>query len=131
MRPVSGTHRPQAAPGQALVEFAIIVSVVLLLGFGVFEVGRAIHAYVTVTHAAREGARALAAGGDDTKVRAIVNNSMSPLTIDPATDVIIDRSTTGQASVRVRYAYNTPVRPVRALWGGGALPIACTLVARR
>ena len=66
-----------------------------------------------------------------TRAFTIHNTRTSTLTIDPATDVIIDRSTTGQASVRVRYAYNTPVRPVRALWGGGALPIACTLVERR
>ena len=42
---------------QALIEFALVSPVLLLLLFGVIDLGRAIFYYDTLTHAAREGAR--------------------------------------------------------------------------
>jgi Flp pilus assembly protein TadG len=42
---------------QALIEFALISPVLLLLLFGIVDVGRAIFYYDTLGHAAREGAR--------------------------------------------------------------------------
>ncbi|HEY1419531.1 MAG TPA: TadE family protein [Candidatus Dormibacteraeota bacterium] len=43
---------------QALIEFALVSPVLLLLLFGIVDIGRAIFYYDTLTHAAREGARA-------------------------------------------------------------------------
>ena len=43
--------------GAALVEFAIIAPLLLLLVFGIIEFGRAYNAQNSLTHAAREGAR--------------------------------------------------------------------------
>ena len=43
--------------GQALVEFALIIPLFLLLLVGIFDLGRAVFAYNTLTNAAREGAR--------------------------------------------------------------------------
>jgi hypothetical protein len=43
--------------GQELAEFAIIVPFLLLITFGVLDLGRALHAAITVTNVAREGAR--------------------------------------------------------------------------
>lgn len=53
----------QAAPrhgqsSQALIEFALISPVLLLLLFGTIDIGRAVFYYDTLNHAAREGARA-------------------------------------------------------------------------
>src|SRR5207249_1891340 len=42
---------------QALIEFALVSPVLLLLLFGVIDLGRAIFYYDTINHAAREGAR--------------------------------------------------------------------------
>jgi Flp pilus assembly protein TadG len=42
---------------QALIEFALISPVLLLLLFGIIDIGRAVFYYDTVNHAAREGAR--------------------------------------------------------------------------
>ena len=42
---------------QALIEFALISPVLLLLIFGVIDIGRAVFYYDTLSHAAREGAR--------------------------------------------------------------------------
>ena len=45
---------------QALIEFALISPVLLLLLFGIVDVGRAVFYYDTLGHAAREGARSAA-----------------------------------------------------------------------
>jgi Flp pilus assembly protein TadG len=42
---------------QALIEFALVSPVLLLLTFGVVDVGRAVFYYDTINNAAREGAR--------------------------------------------------------------------------
>jgi len=42
---------------QALIEFALISPLLLLLTFGVVDIGRAVFYYDTLNHAAREGAR--------------------------------------------------------------------------
>jgi hypothetical protein len=42
---------------QALIEFALVSPVLLLLLFGIVDIGRAIFYFDTVSHAAREGAR--------------------------------------------------------------------------
>lgn len=43
---------------QALIEFALVSPVLLLLVFGIIDIGRAVFYYDTLSHAAREGARA-------------------------------------------------------------------------
>jgi hypothetical protein len=45
---------------QALIEFALVSPVLLLLLFGIIDVGRAVFYYDTLGHAAREGARSAA-----------------------------------------------------------------------
>lgn len=49
----------QPAPdrGQALVEFALILPILLILLLGLIDVGRAVGAYNSVSNAARSGAR--------------------------------------------------------------------------
>lgn len=47
----------KGAQGQELVELAILVPILLLISFGVLDMGRLFHASITITNAAREGAR--------------------------------------------------------------------------
>ena len=44
------------------MEFALVLPLLVLLVFGLIDFGRAINAQITLTQAAREGARALALG---------------------------------------------------------------------
>jgi Flp pilus assembly protein TadG len=60
-------------PGQALVEFALVVPILLLLVFGIIEFARAWQTYQTLTDAAREGAR-----------RAVVRTASSANTAEAA-----------------------------------------------
>lgn len=46
-----------SSEGVALVEFAIVVPILLLLLVGILDTGRAVNAYVTISNASREGAR--------------------------------------------------------------------------
>ena len=48
--------------GQALVELALLLPVLLLLLGGIMEFGRLLHAQLVLTAASREGARAAAVG---------------------------------------------------------------------
>ncbi len=49
--------RAQEERGQALVEFALVAMVFFLLVFGIIDFARFFQSWVTVQHAAREGAR--------------------------------------------------------------------------
>ena len=59
MRPLA-TTRGARSRGQALVEFALIFPLIVLILFGVMDLGRAIYAYNTIGNAARVGARVAA-----------------------------------------------------------------------
>jgi hypothetical protein len=48
--------------GASAVEFAIILPVLIMIVFGIFEFGFAFNKYISLTHAAREGARLAAVG---------------------------------------------------------------------
>jgi TadE-like protein len=43
--------------GQSMVEFALILPALVLIIAGIFDLGRAFFAYISITNAAREGAR--------------------------------------------------------------------------
>jgi Flp pilus assembly protein TadG len=49
-------HKDRSA-GQGLVELALLIPLLLLLILGVFDLGRAFFSIITITNAAREGAR--------------------------------------------------------------------------
>jgi len=65
--------------GASAVEFAIILPILIMLVFGIFQFGIAYNNYITITHAAREGAR-----------RAAVDLDISNLS--PLKQIIIDRA---------------------------------------
>ncbi|MCL5950811.1 MAG: pilus assembly protein [Chloroflexi bacterium] len=69
---------PPSRSGQALTEFALALPMLLLVLLGAIDLGRAYSAYVTITNASREGARAAAAGvpGSATWISAIQNRAI-------------------------------------------------------
>jgi len=62
---------------QALIEFALVSPVLLLLLFGIVDLGRAIFYYDTLNHAAREGARAAVRASNQMPTNADVLNTVS------------------------------------------------------
>lgn len=92
--------------GQALVEMALILPVLLLLLFGIIEFGRIFSAGLMVTHGAREGARLGAVGAADSQILSRVHNSVVldtsrlSVIVTPEED---DRKRGGEIQVQVRY----------------------------
>ena len=83
--------------GQSLVEFALAVPVIILLFMGIFDLGRAIFAYNTVSNAARDGARLAIV---DQRTTAGVSNA-AQAAADQATGLGLDPTDVNE--VRVRY----------------------------
>ena len=123
-----------------MIELSMLLPVLLLMSFGVFEVGRAVYSYIAVVGAARDGARvAMDAAKITAEISAAVKSTAAPLTVADA-DIVICRGqmaagicavdATGEVNVSVTYRFETPVPLVSQLWGGGQLPIRRTMVSR-
>jgi len=69
--------------GQALVEFALIVPVLLLLLLGTVEVGWLLNINLQFANAAREGARAAALGKTSAVITTRVTNYLAAVRITP------------------------------------------------
>lgn len=75
--------------GQALVEFALVIPVFLLLVMGIFDLGRAVYANNTINNAAREAGRRAIVDQTIGQVRAEALQAASNLAVQPA-NVSID-----------------------------------------
>ena len=75
--------------GQALVEFALILPIFVLILVGLFDFGRAIYAFNTVNQAAREAARLAIVDQTIAHVQAEGASSAVSLGVDAA-DVVVD-----------------------------------------
>ena len=60
--------------GQAVVEMALVLPILLMLVFGIIEFGRILNTYMIVTNLSREGAREGAVGGTDAQIIEVVEN---------------------------------------------------------
>ncbi len=58
-------NKPQYQKAQAMVEFALVLPILLLIIVGILEVGRAIFMYSSIITASREGSRYGSAAGDN------------------------------------------------------------------
>ncbi|MGH7461987.1 MAG: TadE/TadG family type IV pilus assembly protein, partial [Longimicrobiales bacterium] len=116
--------------GAALLEFALFASMLLIIFFGIIDIGRALFTANNLTAAAREGARYAAAmsNPEGTTEQGWIKNRvathMSPFgsaPIDTATQVSISFNGTGSGLQAIIVQVNYPfswITPVRALVGG-------------
>lgn len=105
--------------GQAVVEMALILPIVVLLVFGALDVGRLFNAQIVVTQAAREGARVAAVEctlnattcANDVNTR--VNGSLSGLNVADSNVTVSSGPYVAGAAVTVQVQYTislvTPV----------------------
>ena len=75
--------------GQALVEFAIIIPIFVLLLVGIFDLGRAVYAWSTLNNAAREGTRQAIVDQTPAHIRNRAAEHSVALGVDAA-DVVIE-----------------------------------------
>ncbi|SDC72171.1 MULTISPECIES: TadE/TadG family type IV pilus assembly protein [unclassified Candidatus Frackibacter] len=102
--------------GQALVELALVLPVILLILFGIVEFGRVFHAYLVITNAAREGAREGAISNSDSQIQSTVETAVDPSLDLNNLNIKISPSQANRSrgdSVKVEVKYNvdlfTPV----------------------
>ncbi|MFZ5642259.1 MAG: TadE/TadG family type IV pilus assembly protein [Bacillota bacterium] len=119
--------------GQAMVELALVLPVLLVLFMGVIEFGRIYHSYLMITNASREGARVAILGGSDADIAARVTQSTAGLdtsrlqtTVSPDPTL---RKTGAMATVGVRYQIPL-VFPLFDTFLPNPLPIASQTVMR-
>jgi Flp pilus assembly protein TadG len=78
MLPRRASRRVTRERGQSLVEFALVFPIAIVMLLAVFDAGRAIFAYNSLTNAAREGARLAAVNQDkDLIVERIQNQAFA------------------------------------------------------
>lgn len=69
--------------GQAVVEMALVLPILIMLIFGIIEFGRILNTYMIVTNLSREGARHGATGGTDVQIIAAVKNGTNSNQVNP------------------------------------------------
>ncbi len=79
--------------GQALVEFALVLPLLLLLLMTIFEFGNIFYSYLLITAASREGARMGVVGNNDTEIIQRVQEICSTLDTEQLTVEIVPENT--------------------------------------
>lgn len=97
--------------GQALVEFALLLPLVMLLLIGIVEFGRAWQAKQTLTDAAREGARLAVVG----------NPSYTVDTVDLAVKTMLKKAGFDSAAVAITYPDGCHFSTCTPQWGTGRM----------
>ena len=125
-------ERQERDRGATAVEFALLLPLLLLIVFGIVDFGRALNAQITLTQAAREGARLAALGEPN-----VASGTQAAATgLNPVTVIVTacpaGALPTANAVVQVRYAFSfiTPIGAIAGIIGGGGLGAPITLTAQ-
>jgi Flp pilus assembly protein TadG len=112
----------QSERGGALVEFALVLPILLVLVFGIVDFGRAFQASITLTNATREGARLGATGADQST---ICNRVTATAGVSPVTCTVTNAEGATGTSVVVNAQHTltfiTPVGGLIAKLGGSSV----------
>lgn len=110
--------------GATAVEFALLLPILLLLAFGIIDFGRALNAQITLTQAAREGARLEALGQPAAAVTSRAQSAaagLSGVTVTIVSSCAPGAGPAANADVTAGYQFSfvTPVGAIAAMFGGG------------
>lgn len=100
--------------GQALVEFALILPVFMLLVVGMLEFGVIINQYLVVAEAAREGARSAALGNTNATVTTVSKAAASPINTSQLT-VTISPTANRTSGTQVTVTVANPVQSITTM----------------
>jgi Flp pilus assembly protein TadG len=106
-------RRLKSDRGAAAVEFGIILLALIPLVIGVLEMGKGLSTYITLTSAAREGARSMVISNNTTTAKTSAENAaygLSPALADANITFPSIGTCTGNAggSMQVRVTYSAP-----------------------
>lgn len=111
--------------GQALVEFAIVLPVLLMLVMGIVQFGMMQNSYLAIENASREGARAGIVGSTDAEIESLIIAS-SP-SLDPAyltvylTPSEANRRSGDTLTVTVTYNYKFTIPIISSIFNDGKM----------
>jgi Flp pilus assembly protein TadG len=119
--------------GQALVEFAIVVVIFVMLLSGLIDISRIAATWVVMSNATREGARLGALGYNDADIIQSIESALSDLDLTRVT-VDIDPGVAGRSrgtplQVSVDYAIDL-LMPITAVVLPNPMPIRTSTVMR-
>ena len=112
--------------GAAAVEFALVLPILVVLLFGIIEFGLVFDAQLTITHAAREGARVASVGGNVGSAVAAQTSGLTGVTYTwkPVTNSPT-RGSYYEVTVEYKYPLDIP------LWGTRSLDLSSTAQMRK
>lgn len=120
-----GRPRDRNERGAALVEFAVVAPLLLLLVFGIVDLGRALYTHVTIQEAAQEGALygSFSPGNHALVVQRVLDSVQRPtLTSGEVTVVCVATDPLDPADapdIVVRVAHDLDlITPIASLFGG-------------
>ena len=115
--------------GASAVEFALILPILIILVFGIVQFGIAFNNYITITHAAREGARIAAVDLNNTDLKNIIIERAFPVQINED-DIVIStpEGTNIGDPVEVEITYNISI--TIPLVGSGDIPLKNKAIMR-
>jgi Flp pilus assembly protein TadG len=107
------------------VEFALLLPILLLIIFGVIDFGRMINAQITLTQAAREGARLASLGYSTSAVQTRAQNAatgLSPVTVTVSSSCPAGAGMGVDAVVQTSYQFSfvTPVGAFASMFGSAS-----------
>ncbi|MHB1593083.1 MAG: TadE/TadG family type IV pilus assembly protein [Streptosporangiaceae bacterium] len=123
--------RPARDRGAVAVEFALLLPLLLLIIFGIIDFGRAFNAQVTLTQAAREGARLEALGQPNVVSRTQgAATGLSNVAVTIVSSCPANAGPGVNAEVRVSYDFTfaTPIGAIASFFGvtGPGSPLTLT-----
>ena len=118
--------------GSVAVEFALLLPMLLLIVFGIIDFGRALNAQITLTQAARVGARLAAVNQPNvvsrTQAAAV---GLSPVSVSVTSSCPSGAGQGVNATVVTSYSFSfiTPVGAIAGIFGGSGFGSPITLSA--
>jgi Flp pilus assembly protein TadG len=136
-RPLPGRTRRARHRGQALVELALVVPVILILLLGTIDLGRIFYSKIAVTDAAKEGALVASQGGSTSEVTtAVLTEAKGGFVEITAANVAATtcpdnpNGATPPVSVTAASPFHALTPLVAAVLGGSDVMIGSTATAR-
>lgn len=131
---MSRNQRPKKARGQSLVEFAISLTLILLLLAGAVDFGMAFFTFIAMRDAAQEGALYGSMAPADTNgiIQRVRSSATMPLDLtDPAVRVNVrivgNACEGGGVEVTLQYDYPITMPLIGAVIGRNTIPLTATV----